>query len=202
MNTYNYICNHQLLMPNLLGIIYLSQKEIGPALTPLIREINQDRQGYTNEREIEKLIAATKSLAGSLFDPVAEHIEEDLEETQTLNRSIIKSYHHQQQCKQQRAETPQTYSMMLWGIFILSCSSFLWIIGIPLILFDLDSLSFNQDNSTQHYKNSYTFMGWFKWLLIKILDDQHYKFFIPLQITLGLIFVIINWGGLKIFRHS
>ncbi|KAI7947946.1 hypothetical protein MJO28_009854 [Puccinia striiformis f. sp. tritici] len=189
-------------MPNLLGIIYLSQKEIGPALTPLIGEINQDCQGYTNEVEIEKLIAATKSLAGSLFDPVAGHIEEDLEETQTLNRSIMKSYHHHQECKQQRAETAQTYSMMLWGIFILSCSSFLWIIGIPLILFDLDSLSFNQDNSTQHYKNSYTFMGWFKWLLIKILDNQHYKFFIPLQITLGLIFVIINWGGLKIFRHS
>ncbi|POW04395.1 hypothetical protein PSTT_10415 [Puccinia striiformis] len=96
----------------------------------------------------------------------------------------------------------QNCSMISWGIFILSWSIFLWIIEKPMILFDLDSVSFDQDNSTHHCKNSYLHTGWFRFVLIKILDNQYYTFFIPLQITLGFILVIINWGGLKIFGHS
>ncbi|KAA1069607.1 hypothetical protein PGT21_029442 [Puccinia graminis f. sp. tritici] len=195
-------CNQQLLMAkrsrNALGIDP-SQKEIGPALTPLIDEIDQD-QGF-NQAEIEKLIKATKSLASSLSDSDAKDIDQNLEETQSLNRSIVRNYHNQHQ--QQQHQHTQGFSMMIWGLLIFFCSSFLWIIGIPLILFDLENFGdhlhiSNQLDSPSNSSSS----AWVKWILVKILDDHHYKFFIPLQITFGLVFVIINWGGLKIFRHS
>ncbi|WAQ89859.1 hypothetical protein PtA15_11A551 [Puccinia triticina] len=98
-------------------------------------------------------------------------------------------YHHQQH--NPPPEKGQSNSMMIWGVLIFICSSCLWIIGIPLILFDLDNFSDTLGVSNQHHNPINTSSwGWVKWLLVKILDDQHYKFVIPLQITFGLIFLV------------
>jgi hypothetical protein len=179
---------------NMLGI-NSSQKEIGPALTPLIDESNQDQL----DSEIDKLIQVSKSLAGSLYKMNNNHIDKNLVDTQNLNRSIVNSYqsHHQTQ------ENLQGYSMMMSGILLFVSSSLLWIIGIPILLFDLDNFTNNLgDNNPDYYLTNSSVLGWLDWLLIKIFCDQHYKYFITLQITFGLVFVVINWGGLKIFRHS
>jgi len=201
LNCFLYVfssCNDQLLMPNPPGNslgFNPNQKEIGPALTPLIDEVDQD-QGLL-EGEINQLIQTSKSLAGSLSSPDPNHTDQDVEEPQTVDRSILKQQHHHP------TENAPGSSMMISGILIFISSSLLWIIGIPLILFDLDSFGDTINDANDYVdptKSSVS--GWLKWLLIKILDDQHYKYFLPLQITFGLVFVIINWGGLKIFRHS
>ncbi|KNZ56779.1 hypothetical protein VP01_231g2 [Puccinia sorghi] len=191
-------CNDQLLMPNPLGKslgFNPNQKEIGPALTPLIGEVDQDQDLV--EVEIDQLIQTSKSLTGSLSSPDPNHIDKDLEEPQTVGRSISKHHHHHP------TENAPEDSMMISGILIFVSSSLLWIIGIPLILFDLDSFSDKINDANDDIDPTKSSVSvWLKWLLIKILDDQHYKYFLPLQITFGLVFVIINWGGLKIFRHS
>lgn len=201
LNCFPYVlssCNDQLLMPNPLGKslgFNPNQKEIGPALTPLIGEVDQDQDLV--EVEIDQLIQTSKSLTGSLSSPDPNHIDKDLKEPQTVGRSISKHHHHHP------TENAPEDSMMISGILIFVSSSLLWIIGIPLILFDLDSFSDKINDANDDIDPTKSSVSvWLKWLLIKILDDQHYKYFLPLQITFGLVFVIINWGGLKIFRHS
>ena len=39
-------------------------------------------------------------------------------------------------------------------------------------------------------------------ILDVIKRDEHYKYFIPSCIPAGLVFVIVNWGGLHYFRHA
>lgn len=96
-------------------------------------------------------------------------------------------------------------STIFLGVLMLICSCLLAILGIPWVLFDFEGPIRRLKASNElidHHQDHHPIRYRLNQLLIQILSDQLYKFLIPLQLTLGSIFVIINWGGLKIFRHS
>lgn len=78
-------------------------------------------------------------------------------------------------------------SMMTVGVGLFICSAALWVFAFCFLIFAPIGQSSVPATT---------------WIEALRTQDHHYKYLFPLQFTLGLVFVIVNWGGLKIFRHS
>lgn len=74
---------------------------------------------------------------------------------------------------------------LLLGSVLLVGSILFLVIGLYCVLF----------SSYLSYNSEYV-------LLRTIARDEYYKYLVPLLIPAGLVFVIINWGGLHYFRHA
>ncbi|KAH9824195.1 hypothetical protein DFH28DRAFT_944806 [Melampsora americana] len=155
---------------------HLTHRHIGPASTPSI-DASLSRS-TSPDRDFRNQISSGNH--STLHEP--KKINETIEHPSSHKSGEL----HQAHIFENTLQTEPIPSMMTVGVSLLITSAILWIFGFWIL--------FTHPNPRESASTS----NWIKTLA----SDNYYKYLFPLQFTLGLVFVIVNWGGLKIFRHS
>ncbi|EGG01357.1 uncharacterized protein MELLADRAFT_111071 [Melampsora larici-populina 98AG31] len=149
---------------------HLTHRHIGPASTPFI-DASLSRSA-SPDRTAQKRLSSGDNLT---LQP-----DEIYDKTEGPPRS---GDIHQEQVSNEPSQAAPLPSMMTVGILLLITSATLWIFGFCILLTPPNGRSSSSSSSTSNW-------------IEKFSTDNHYKYLFPLQFTLGLVFVIVNWGGL------
>ncbi|GAA96271.1 uncharacterized protein L969DRAFT_14466 [Mixia osmundae IAM 14324] len=84
----------------------------------------------------------------------------------------------------QQDADPSGTSMILTGYAFIAGSGLSFVLGLYAVLFS--SSNTNTGNP----------------IFDAVGLDEHYKYLVPLLVPVGLVFVILNWGGFKNYRHA